>query len=147
MNRKYIDFVPKTKIESNEPVVKMPDPAEISLAADGSVRPVRRRGMADIMRPRREVVTGAPVEEVRHEVVETIDFDDEGNELDSQQVEYDTLPEFKGSTEKEDDELYHYEFVSWDKEIAKVSGDTTYVAKYNNKFITNDKKILRPKNV
>lgn len=81
MNRKYIDFVPKTKIESNEPVVKMPNPAEISLAADGSVRPVRRRGMADIMRPRRAVVTGASVEEVRHEVVETIDFDDEGNEF------------------------------------------------------------------
>lgn len=63
MNRKYIDFVPKTKIESSEPVVKMPNPAEISLDLDGSVRSVRRRGMADIVRPRKATPATPVVEE------------------------------------------------------------------------------------
>ncbi|MBQ7123826.1 MAG: InlB B-repeat-containing protein, partial [Oscillospiraceae bacterium] len=49
----------------------------------------------------------------------------------SGEVEYDTLPEYKGSTPtKAKTDEYTYTFDGWDKEIASVTGEATYTAKY-----------------
>lgn len=44
-------------------------------------------------------------------------------------------PSFKGETAKAADEHYTYVFAGWDKEIAAVTADVTYVAKYSKTAI------------
>ena len=45
---------------------------------------------------------------------------------------YGATPTFKGSTAKAADAQYTYTFNGWDKTIAKVTGNTTYTAKYSS---------------
>ena len=62
----------------------------------------------------------------------TVKFvDDDGTELDSQEVEYGATPEYKGETPtKEATAQYSYTFKGWDSEISTVTGDATYTATY-----------------
>ena len=63
----------------------------------------------------------------------TIKFvNEDGSELQSDEVDYGAMPSYTGSTpEKDADEHYTYEFAGWDEEIAAVDGDKTYTAEYN----------------
>ncbi len=45
---------------------------------------------------------------------------------------YGDTPSFKGTTDKEADVQYTYTFAGWDKDIAEVTGDVTYTAKYDS---------------
>ncbi len=44
---------------------------------------------------------------------------------------YGTMPSFSGSTDKASTATTDYTFVSWDKDIETVTGDTTYTAQYS----------------
>lgn len=55
-----------------------------------------------------------------------------GTVLKSEQVEYDTLPEYTGETPtRAEDVQYIYTFKQWTPEIEKVTGDVTYTAVYS----------------
>ena len=55
-----------------------------------------------------------------------------GTVLKSEQVEYDTLPEYSGETPtRAEDVQYIYTFKQWTPEIEKVTGDVTYTAVYS----------------
>ena len=70
----------------------------------------------------------------------TIRFvNEDGSELQSEQVAYGELPVYNGSTpEKLEDEHYTYEFAGWDESIVAVSGDKTYTATYDSVIIPLD---------
>lgn len=62
-----------------------------------------------------------------------------GGEETTEEYEYGTTPEFKGSTDRESAK-YTYTFTGWEPAVAPVSGDQTYVAQYDeviNKFTVN----------
>ena len=66
----------------------------------------------------------------------------DGNVLSSKTYHYDdevTPPE---TPEKPADETYTYEFTGWDKEVVNVTGETTYVAQYEPKYIDYEIKFL-----
>ena len=48
----------------------------------------------------------------------------------TEEYEYNATPSFKGSTDKAPTEGASYEFIGWDKTIAKVTADATYTATY-----------------
>ena len=52
-----------------------------------------------------------------------------GNET-TEEYEYNATPSFKGSTDKAPTEGASYEFIGWDKTLAKVTTDATYKATY-----------------
>ena len=55
----------------------------------------------------------------------------DGTELQSDEVEYGETPEYSGETPSKDETVDTvYTFAGWDKEIASVTGDATYTAKY-----------------
>jgi len=56
--------------------------------------------------------------------------------------EYDTIPEFQGNTSKESDKVYDYEFIGWDKEVSKVTGEVTYIAQYKKTYIDYEIKFV-----
>ena len=70
----------------------------------------------------------------------TIKFVNEGGaELQSEQLAYGTMPEYKGETPtKAADEHYTYEFAGWNESIASVAGDKTYTATFNAVMIPLD---------
>ena len=70
----------------------------------------------------------------------TIKFVNEGGaELQSEQLAYGTMPEYKGETPtKAADEHYTYEFAGWNESIAAVAGDKTYTATFNAVMIPLD---------
>ena len=77
-------------------------------------------------------------------------MDEEGKELQSSKVSYGEMPEYKGETPtKEATDQYTYTF-SWDKEIAKVTGDAIYtvtfketIRKYTITFVNEDGSLLQ----
>jgi len=66
----------------------------------------------------------------------TIKFMNGEAELQSSEVDYNTLPVYSGTTPtKEADNTYTYSFNTWDKTIANVSGDETYSATFTPTYI------------
>ena len=70
--------------------------------------------------------------------------DDEGNTLDTEQLEYGTIPQHEDA-EKENTAEFTYTFTGWDPEPAAVTGDVTYTAcfdseknKYKVSFVDED---------
>lgn len=55
--------------------------------------------------------------------------DNEGNVIDTQNLEYGATPVVP-NTDREDTEEFSYTFTGWDKEIVNVAGDATYTASY-----------------
>ena len=55
----------------------------------------------------------------------------DGSLLYSSMVEYGAEPKFVGDTpQREQDARYRYEWIGWDPEVVKVTGEKTYAAKY-----------------
>lgn len=78
---------------------------------------------------------------------EVIWKDSEGVTLKKETLPYGTMPSF--TPEKESDAQYDYEFVKWDKEVTKVTGDVTYtttwkknIRSYNVKWVDYDGTVL-----
>ena len=75
----------------------------------------------------------------------------DGTELDSQTLPYGADVTYKGATPtKAADVQYTYTFNSWDKSVAKVTGDATYTATFSNKvnqytikFVNEDGTVLQ----
>ena len=75
----------------------------------------------------------------------TVKFVSDGAELQSTEVEYGTVPEYKGATPTmQATAQFTYTFKGWDKEIVAVTGDVTYTAtfdettnKYTVKFVSD----------
>ena len=62
----------------------------------------------------------------------TVKFVSEGVELQSTEVEYGTVPEYKGATPTmQATAQFTYTFKGWDKGIAAVTGDVTYTATFD----------------
>ena len=55
---------------------------------------------------------------------------------------YDTIPNFTGNTSKESDDVYDYNFIGWDKEVSKVTGDVVYTAQYKKTYIEYEIKFV-----
>ena len=66
----------------------------------------------------------------------TIRFlDEDGTVLDTQTLDYGAQPEYKGTEPtKESDAQYDYRFAGWAPEIAEVTGDAAYTARYEAKL-------------
>ena len=97
--------------------------------------------------PEITAVTGEAIYTAKYAYAYTITFvNEDGTELQSGKVAYDTLPEYTGETPtKAADEQYTYTFAGWDPEITTVTGDATYKAtydrtvnKYTIKFVNED---------
>ncbi len=56
----------------------------------------------------------------------------------TEQYKYSEVPTYKGITDKESDSTYAYIFEGWDKDIAPVTGDASYVAVYTSKDRVTD---------
>ena len=57
----------------------------------------------------------------------------DGTELQSSEVDYDTMPEYKGMTPVKKPDLQNsYEFNGWTPKITKVTGEATYKATYKS---------------
>ena len=62
----------------------------------------------------------------------TVKFVSDGAELQSTEVEYGTVPEYKGATPTmQATAQFTYTFKGWDKEIVAVTGDVTYTATFD----------------
>ncbi|MBR7078298.1 MAG: InlB B-repeat-containing protein [Clostridia bacterium] len=63
----------------------------------------------------------------------TVEFvDEDGNVLQSEELEFGVTPEYKGETPvKKADENNTYEFAGWSTEIKAVDGEATYTAVFN----------------
>ena len=58
--------------------------------------------------------------------------DDNGNQLQSEDLDYGTTPSYKGETPvKAADKQYSYSFAGWDPQIDSVKGDVTYKTTFN----------------
>lgn len=76
-----------------------------------------------------DVVYTAVYEEVKNKYTyKFVDFD--GTVLKEETVDYGTDPVTPDDPVREDDENCSYEFIGWDKEVVKVTGDVTYTAVY-----------------
>ena len=82
----------------------------------------------------------------------TITFvDEDGTELQSGKVAYDSKPSYTGATPtKAATAQYTYEFAGWTPEVVAVTGDATYTAtykanlnKYTVKFVNEDGSVLK----
>lgn len=82
----------------------------------------------------------------------TVKFvNEDGTELQSESLEYGTMPEYKGEEpEKERTQQYSYSFKDWDQEIVTVEGDATYTAtfdstvnQYKVQFVNEDGTLLK----
>ena len=79
-------------------------------------------------------VTGAATYYAKYNAVKnyTVKFVSEGVELQSTEVEYGTVPEYKGATPTmQATAQFTYTFKGWDKGIVAVTGDVTYTATFD----------------
>lgn len=73
--------------------------------------------------------------ETRKYKITFLNYNDEV--LDTQNLEYDTLPVYAGDTPtKPSNEQYSYLFTNWSPQITKVTGDTTYKAQFSTSINT-----------
>ena len=83
----------------------------------------------EIVKVTGDVVYTAVYEEVKNKYTyKFVDFD--GTVLKEETVDYGTDPVTPDDPVREDDENCSYEFIGWDKEVVKVTGDVTYTAVY-----------------
>ncbi len=65
----------------------------------------------------------------------------DGTILQQENLEYGTMPEYKGTTPtKEGTTEYSYTFIGWDKEIVRISSNTEYTATYSS--VKNKYKVI-----